>query len=185
MCLTIASPRPVPIVELRGLRGRTARTGGQLLLGRRRRRCRDDEAALAAAVAAGDRAGRARPRVPDRVLDQVLDDDLEHPRAQRQLERRRAVHPERDPGELGAVGDLADDPVEHRQGADRAERDHGSPALELAEEEHVVDQLADPDDLGAAAADQVCLVGPGERARSPAARAGVRAGCAARARRRR
>ena len=42
---------------------------------------------------------------------------------------------------------------------DRAERHHRAPALELAEEEHVVDQLADPLDLDLGPSDQVVLVG--------------------------
>ena len=78
-----------------GRRGRSVRTGAAAPPRRRRRRRPTTTRLRSPSLSrAGDRAGRARPRVADRVLDQVLDDDLEHPRAQRQLERRGAVDPE-------------------------------------------------------------------------------------------
>ena len=98
----------------------------------------------------------------NRVQDEVLDHDLEHPGAERQFEGRRALDPELDAGRVRPVGDLGRDALDYRQRPDRAERDHRAAALQLAEEEDVVDQLADPLHLAARTADQLGLVGAGQ-----------------------
>src|SRR4051812_30121486 len=85
-------------------------------------------------------ARRSVAGVAKRVLGEVLDDDPQHPRAQWQLDRLVLDRKlQRDPGALGALGQLRDDLPQERSGLGRAERDDLATGLELAEEEDIVD----------------------------------------------
>ena len=119
-------------------------------------------------VAPGSRVDRERERgavarVADRVLGQVLGDDPQHPRPQRQVDaRRRRRRRSVEPGARGARLELVDHLLEHRQGVRAAERDDLGAALELGEEEDLVDQRAGVVDLGARLLEQRVDVGAGQ-----------------------
>ena len=101
MCLTIASPSPVP----REARARSARKNRS----KRRVSCAsstptpssvprsDDRVAVALD---GEREGRAGARVADRVLGEVLGDHADHPRPDRELDRRVALDDSATPARL-------------------------------------------------------------------------------------
>ena len=89
-----------------------------------------------------EREGRAGPRVADRVLGEVLGDHADHPRSDRELDRRVALDDERHPGAARALLELGGHGLELGPHGNRAERDDPRPRLELAEEEDLVDQLA-------------------------------------------
>ena len=79
--------------------------------------------------------------------------------------RRVSLDHERDPCPAGALLQLRGDGVELRPDGHRAERDDARARLELAEEQHLVDQLADLLDLGPGAVDEVRHVLAGEHRR--------------------
>ncbi len=99
--------------------------------------------------------------VTDRVLGEVLADDAKHPRAKR--ERRLANHSQGYACAGGRVVEALDDEIEDRPGVGRGQRHHFAAALELGEEEDLVDQLAGALDLGAGLVDQPMDVGVGQR----------------------
>ena len=70
---------------------------------------------------------------------------------------------QRDAGVRRALGACGDDLLEHGQRAGRAERDDRAAALELREEEDVVDELADLRHLGARLARESVGIGAGKR----------------------
>ena len=79
----------------------------------------------------------------DRVRDEVLEHDPQHSWAQRHDELGVDVQDERDVGTGGRLRELRDHLVRDRPYGRRAERDRLPAGLQLGEEEHVVDQLAD------------------------------------------
>ena len=98
--------------------------------------------------------------VADRVLGEVLGHDPEHPRPKRQVDARVAgPRAASTPARRGGVVELLDDLLEHRQRVRAAERDDLLAALELGEEEDLVDQRAGVLDLGARLVDQRLDVG--------------------------
>jgi hypothetical protein len=88
------------------------------------------------------RAPTARPGIADRVREQVLEHDPQHPRPQRQLHPLVGADDEGHLGALGPVGERPRDLVDDRLRLCPSQRDDLPPRLELAEEEHVVDQFA-------------------------------------------
>ena len=80
---------------------------------------------------------------------------MQHPRPHLDARVGVARHLERDAGSRGTLLELGRDVVEHRQHRRRAQRDDAGARLELAEEEHLVDQLADLLDLAASLVDEV------------------------------
>ena len=106
-----------------------------------------------------ERQRRAGTRVSNRVDREVLDDHVQHAPAERQR-HVRGLHVDPNPhvGALRAVGEPVADLLEHRQRRRRAERNHLAPALELRQEEHVVDELAHLLDLLACLGDQPVLI---------------------------
>ena len=86
--------------------------------------------------------------VADRVLGEVLGNDPEHPRAQRKVEARIPGRLQLDPGPGAARRELVDHLLEHGQGVRHPQRDDLDLALELGEEQDLVDQLAGVLDLG-------------------------------------
>jgi len=99
--------------------------------------------------------------VADRVLGEVLADDPDHPRAERH--RGLALDAKRHTCTGSGVGQPFDDMIEDRSRLRRGQRDHLAAALELGEEEDLVDQLAGALDLGTCLVDQSVHVGIGER----------------------
>ena len=161
-CLTIASPRPVP----REARAASARQK------RSKRRGRSASATPGAVVDRSERRHAvvldrepergAVTRVADRVLDQVLGDDAQHPRTQRQVDVRVTARLEPNAGARGGVLVLGEHLFQHRQRVRVAERDDLLAALELGEEEDLVDQRPGVLDLGPGLVDQRVHVGARE-----------------------
>src|SRR5216110_3077802 len=84
--------------------------------------------------------GRSLARVAQGVFRKVLDDDPEHPRAKGQLELLVAdLDLQCDTRALRTLGELRGYGPQHRRGLGRAQRNHLTPGLELAQEEHIVD----------------------------------------------
>jgi hypothetical protein len=111
--------------------------------------------------------------VAQSVFRKVLNNDPEHPGTEGQLELLVAdLDPERNAGALRPLGELRGHGPQHRGGLSGAERDHLTAGLELAQEEHVVDQLIHQRDLvphliqhrGGIAARQPGAVDQGEQA---------------------
>ena len=127
-----------------------------------------------------ERERRAGAGVADRVLGEVLGDDPQHPRPDLELDRRVALDRERDAGAARALLELGGDRLELRPHGDGSERHDARAGLELAEEEHLVDQLADLPDLAARLVDEVDDVLAGQRRHLEQRRAGARAAFAAR-----
>ena len=144
----------------RGRRGRSARRGaaGRPPEPRSRRPRRGESARRRPRCTTPCRSRRAR--VADRVLDQVPDHHLQHPRPQRQIERGGALDPERR-RRRRAARSAASATTWSMTGSALIEPSAttAATALELAEEQHVVDQLADSLDLAFRPPDQVVLVG--------------------------
>ena len=129
-----------------------------------------------------ERERRAVAGVADRVLGQVLGDDPQHPRPERQVDVGVAVGARAStPARAARVVELVDDLLEHRQRVRAPERDDLLAALELREEEDLVDQRARVLDLGARLLDQRrATSAPGRSAESSSARiraSGVRSSC--------
>ena len=162
MCFTIARPRPVP----REARARSLRKK------RSKRRGRSPSSSPAPSSAAtsvvscgvardGERERRARAGVAKRVLDQVLDDDREHPRPKRELRVPVSGHLQLDVRPVGAVGVLGGHTLQLGQRLRRPERDDGATALELGQEEDVVDESCHLLDLGTNLCEDLCRIRPG------------------------
>ena len=82
------------------------------------------------------------------VLGEVLDDDPQHPRPQGQLQAFVLdLDLQLDAGPLRPLVELGDDLAQERRRFGRAERDNLASRLELAQEEHIVDQLVHQLDL--------------------------------------
>ena len=96
-----------------------------------------------------ERERRSRPGVPDGVLREVLRDDAEHPRPDLELDRAVSLDDERNPCAARPLLQLVRDGLQLRANGDRAERDDARARLELREEQHLVDQLADLPHLAA------------------------------------
>jgi DNA-binding response OmpR family regulator len=107
--------------------------------------------------------GRAVARVADGVLGEVLDEHAEHARAQRQL--CFADRDDLDPGARRAVRERGHDLVDDRARVRRAEGNDLTSALELRQEQDLVDQRAGALDLGACLVDKGMHVGTGQRDR--------------------
>ena len=80
--------------------------------------------------------------VADRVLGEILGDDPEHPGTERQIDPGVALGPKLDARPDRRALELLDDLLEHGQRVRVAERDDLLAALELREEEDLVDQRA-------------------------------------------
>jgi hypothetical protein len=89
-----------------------------------------------------DAARGPRTRIADRVRDEVLDHDAHHARAQGQLDLLTARHDDLDLGVGCALGERRDRLAHDGQDARSTERHDLAARLELAEEQHVVDQVA-------------------------------------------
>ena len=113
----------------------------------------------------GEREGRARTGVANRVLGEVPGDDPEHPGPDRELDVVVALEPKLDSGPRGALGELVDRLLEHGLHRGSAERDDTSARLELAEEQHLVDELRDLVDLATRLLDERGDVLAGKRRR--------------------
>ena len=164
MCLTMARPSPVPCEERRAVGAEEPLEEARQVFVRHAvpgvRPREDDGVAL---VSGADRERRAGARVAQRVVDEVRGDRLQHPGPERQLEFGRAVDAECDPGVRRPLGARGDDLLEHGQRGCRAKRHDRAAALELAEEEDVVDELSDLCHLGTCLRRQRINVGSGER----------------------
>ena len=86
MCLTIESPRPVPVTCVRRRRGRSARTAGECLLVDAAAVVRRSQHCELARAADRDRERCAVAGVADRVLGEVLHEHPEHPGPKRQVD---------------------------------------------------------------------------------------------------
>ena len=98
-------------------------------------------------------------RVTDRILGEVLGHHAQHSRSKGDLDDRVTVRGELDPGPRGAVGEVADHLIEDRQRHRMAERHDLDPALELREEQDLVDQRAGVLDFAACLLDERVDVG--------------------------
>ena len=186
MCFTIASPSPVPrevagavgaveaLEEAAELLGRDAGSG----VGGAQER-----AVLLLLDREGERGAWAG--VAEGVLGQVLRHDPEHPGSKRQLCRLVPLGAQGDAGPAGRLLQPGEHLPQDRQRARVPERDDLAAGLELAQEEHLVDQLADLLDLLARLLDERGLVGIGKQGRLEQRERDARAASAARARRRR
>src|SRR4051794_8044395 len=90
----------------------------------------------------GDTARAAGAGVADRVRDEVLADDAQHARPERQLDLVAADDFEGDLCMFRPIGERRDDLPQDRDGRRSSERNDLATALELAEKEDVVDELA-------------------------------------------
>src|SRR4029450_50719 len=95
----------------------------------------------------GQRERGARPGVAEGVLGQVPRDHAQHAGANREMDRRIALEPKVDAGPHRAVLELVERLLENGADGLGAERDDPRARLELAQEEHLVDQLGDLVDL--------------------------------------
>ena len=102
----------------------------------------------------GERERRAGPGVADRVLREVPRDHPQHARTDRELDVVVAFEPSSTPGARGALAELLERLLEHRLHRRRAERDDARARLELAQEQHLVDELRDLVDLAARLLDE-------------------------------
>jgi hypothetical protein len=131
---------------------------GEVLLGDSRPVVRDRQSPGGDA----DRERAPRSRVADRVLGEVLDDDTQHSGSKRQLRRGIAFRPDGDARAVRGLPNPSEHLLDDRQGARRAERDDRTSALELAQEQDVVDELADVLDLRPRLLDERRRVLPGK-----------------------
>ncbi len=92
--------------------------------------------------------------ITDCVLDEVLGDDAQHPWTQRQVDARITGRLEVNAGARGGVLVLCEHLCQHGQRVRVAERDDLLAALELGEEEDLVDQRSGVLDLGPSLVDQ-------------------------------
>ena len=83
------------------------------------------------------------------VVDQILGNDVEHARAERKLDIRISPDLEREPGSVGTLFLLGQDPLELGQGLRRPEGDNRTTALQFREEEDIVDERRHLLDLAA------------------------------------
>ena len=113
----------------------------------------------------GESEGRARTGVANRVLGEVPRDDSEHPRPDRQLDVVATFEPQLDSGSRSTLGELVDRLLEHGLHGRGAERDDASARLELAEKQHLVDELRDLVDLATCLLDERGHVLAGKRRR--------------------
>ena len=109
----------------------------------------DDCAAVDAPLHVEDER-RAGACVADGVLREVARHDAKHPRSNRELGAVVALEAKGDTGSCSALCKLSQRLLENRANHRRPERDDAASRLELAEEEHLVDQLGDLVDLGLA-----------------------------------
>ena len=103
---------------------------------------------VAALTASGQGAAGTGTGVANGILEQVLRDDAEHAGAQRHLGLGVALDGDEDAGPRGGLGQRRGDLAQHREHARRSEGDDGAAGLELAQEENLVDELADLVDFG-------------------------------------
>jgi hypothetical protein len=157
MCFTIARPRPVPRDERAWSAPRHVALRDALPVvghGQQRPCAFPEDRHGAAASGAG---------VAERVRDEVFDHHAQHPRPQRQLDVGARDEDELDLSAFGTRAEPGDRLLRDRQRERAAERDDLASRLELAEEEHVVDQLARLRDLEPCLVDELVDVGLGER----------------------
>ena len=102
-------------------------------------------------------------RVADRVLGEVLDHDAQHPRPERHLRLLVELDVEQHSGPRGPLGEPVHHLAHDRRRGSRRERDDRAAGLQLAQEQDVVDQLADVLDLGLALLEQLVDVRRGQR----------------------
>ena len=95
----------------------------------------------------GDGEVGSGSRVAERVLGEVLDDDAQHSGSKRQLRRGIPLRADRDARAVRGLPNPSEHLLDDRQRARRAQRDDGPSGLQLAQEEDVVDELADVLDL--------------------------------------
>ena len=111
-----------------------------------------------------ERERRARARVADRVLGEVLRDDAEHPRPDRELDRRVALDGERDArARLARSSSSATTASSSGRTATAPSETTRAPDSSSREEQHLVDQLADLLDLAARLVDELVHVLAGQR----------------------
>ena len=103
----------------------------------------------------GSRAG-----VSQRVLDQVLGDDGEHPGSKWELRFPVSGDVQLDVGPVGSAGKLGGHTLELGQSLRRPKCDHGTAALQLGQEEDVVDELCHLLDLGSNPVQHLCRIRP-------------------------
>src|SRR4051794_18579568 len=111
----------------------------------------------------GDATRAALTGVADRIRDEVLSDDADHARPERQLDLVSADELQRDLGVLCAAGERRDDLAQDRESLRPAERYHLPSALELPEEEDVVDELSSLLDLLPGLLEEGLDLGPRKR----------------------
>jgi DNA-binding response OmpR family regulator len=109
-----------------------------------------------------DREPRPVARVANRVLREVLRDHAQHARPQGHVDVRVALDVELDARALGGAGQATRDVLQHRQCGGVPERHDLLAALELREEEHLVDQGSGVLDLCLRLLDQIADVGAGQ-----------------------
>jgi len=113
-------------------------------------------------LAHGERELGAVACVADRVLGQVLGDHRQHPGPERYLDGLVPLDREHHPGARRGVVEPLDHLAQDRERRGVAERDDLLAALELREEEDLVDQGAGVLDLGLRLVDQRLHVGAGQ-----------------------
>ena len=133
----------------------------------------------------GERRVRAWAGVADRVLGEVARDHAHHPGPHLGGRGGVALDVERHSGPRGRLLELRHHLLEHGQNRLGPEGHDARARLELGQEEHLVDQLADLIDLAARLLDELGDVLPRQARRARAGRAGERAASAARERPRR
>jgi hypothetical protein len=112
----------------------------------------------------GEPARRAGARVADRVLREVRCDDANHARPHGELDVV-SLDDERNAGALGGVSEAVGDLLEQAERGRRPEGHDLAAGLELAEEENVVDELADLSHLGVRLLDEFLHVRVGKEGR--------------------
>ncbi len=125
----------------------------------------------------GKRERRARTGVAKRVLDHVLDDDREHPRPKRELCVPVSGHLQLDVRPVGAVGVLGGHTLQLGESLRRPEGNHGATALELGQEEDVVDESCHLLDLGANLCEDLSPDPHPDSINASARASGVRSSC--------
>ena len=177
MCFTTAKPSPVPLEpRTRSRPEEPLEETREILFGDPRPVVRDRQ--TAGGYGDGERAPGAR--VADRVLGEVLDDDPQHARSERQLNRRITLRPDGDAGAVGSLPNRASTSRKPPEGPASARRDDRPSRLQLAQEQDVVDELADVLDAPSHCSTSAAVSCPGSDAVSSRAsrRArGVRSSC--------
>ena len=101
-------------------------------------------------------------RIANCILGEVLRHDVQHARSQRHLDQRVALDVELDPGTFRSAGEPTRDVLQHGERGGVPERYDFLAALELGEEQDLVDENAGVLDLRPRLLDQLGDVGAGQ-----------------------